>query len=97
MIPLQGRVGRFRGRPVGRKTGWLSLGCFEGFALCQHQDPTEEDLPFGVWGRWEAQPLKALKAQMAKGESPWRWNKGFLLVLVLIYDCLFNRSSFNEG
>ena len=25
----------------------VASACFEGFPLCQRQDPTEEDLPFG--------------------------------------------------
>ena len=43
----------FAGRPLwpsGRSKDRISVAsvCFEGFPLCQHQDPTEEDLPFGV-------------------------------------------------
>ena len=70
----------FAGRPLwpsGRSKDRISVAsvCFEGFPLCQHQDPTEEDLPD-----------KRLK--------PLVLTQRVLLVLVLIYDCLFNRSSF---
>jgi hypothetical protein len=29
----------------------IAPACFRGFTLCQHQDPTQEDLPIEGWGR----------------------------------------------
>ena len=87
-------------RPVKQRFGLTTdrisvvLVCFDGFPLCQHQDPTEENLPLGLWGRWEAQPLTSPQSPNGKGRMPLALTQMVLLVLVLIYDCLFNRSSF---
>ena len=68
-VQLQGRPLWPSGRSQDRI--FVTLACFEGFPLCQRQDPTEEDLPD-----------KRLK--------PLVLTQRVLLVLVLIYDCLFN-------
>ena len=75
MIHLQGRSSCPPGRSTGRVS--VALVCFEGFPLCQSQDPTEEDLPFGLWGRWEVQPLTSTQSTNGKGRKPLALTTGF--------------------
>ncbi len=91
-IHLQGRPSW----PSGRSTDLISVAfaCFDGFPLCQRQDPTEEDLPFGALRAERGQPLTNPQSPNGKGRKSLALTTGFYRFwsqFMIVYSTVLSR------